>query len=95
MTLIVISYDLNREGANYSARDKAVIDKIKSLSPKWWHGQDSTWMIVTASTALDVAKAIWAVMGAKDNLVVVPAARGGAYAGFTGDTKTWLEQNLP
>lgn len=95
MAALVISYDLNREGSNYAARDKAVIEKIKSLSPTWWHGQDSTWLIVTNAAALNVANAIWAIMGAKDNLLVAPLAPGGAYAGFTGDAQTWLKDNLP
>ena len=90
MSLYVISYDLNRPGQDYSK----LHEKIKSCGT-WWHCIDSTWMVMSSMTGIDIANRLWPEMDSNDKPIVIPAAPGGAWAGFTGDCSSWLKTNLP
>lgn len=89
MAAYVISYDLNSPGQRYTQ----LTEKIKSLG-SWWHCLDSTWMVSTDLTALEVANQVWSVMDPNDKLLVTPIAPGSAWAGFSGDCLTWIKNNL-
>lgn len=95
MAVLAISYDINKEGAAYSAANKLVIDKIKANFSNWWHHLDSTWLVVTDKKPLDVANIVWSVMDANDELLVTPIASGSAWGGFNESGTKWLKDNLP
>ena len=89
MTIYVISYDLNRPSQDY----KNLHDAIK-VCGNWWHCLDSTWLLSTQMTAIDIAKKLGAQMDQNDKLLVTPVASGSAWAGFSGDCLSWIESNL-
>lgn len=90
MTVYAISYDLNRPGQAYDELYKA----IKSVGSDWWHHLDSTWLVVTDKTALQVANALWAKMDQSDKLLVTPVGSSSAFAGFDAKGTDWLNRNL-
>lgn len=90
MTVYVISYDLNRPGQDYGD----LHDSIKAFG-NYWHCLDSTWMVSSNMSAIDIAKKLWAQMDTNDKLLVTPVAPGSAWSGFTGDCETWIKKNLP
>lgn len=90
MTVYVITYDLNQPGQDY----KDLHESIKDCGV-WWHCLDSTWMISSKMTAIDIANKLWAKMDQNDRLLVTPVASGSASAGFTGDCESWIKSNLP
>jgi len=94
VALLLIGYDLNREGPNYSANNKRLRDKISEMFGTRWNSLDSTWLVVTDMEPLDVANALWAVMDGNDELLVAPIAPGSAYAGFNEKSAAWLEKHL-
>lgn len=91
MTIYVISYDLNRPGQDYKELHEAI-----KVCGNWWHCLDSTWMVSSQMSGIDIANKLWATMDRNDKLLVTPVAAGGsAWAGFTGDCESWLKNNLP
>lgn len=90
MSNYVISYDLNKPGQDY----KSLYEAIKACG-NWWHCLDSTWMVSSTMTAIDIANKLWPHMDRNDKLLVTPIASGAAWAGFTGDCESWIKKNLP
>jgi hypothetical protein len=95
MAVLAICYDINKEGAAYSAANKVVTDKIKASFTNWWHHLDSTWLVVTDKSPLDVANIIWGVMDSNDELLVIPVGKAAAWGGFNARGRQWLKDNLP
>lgn len=46
MNTLLVGYDLNRPGQNYTE----LIEYLKS-QVTWWHHLDSTWLVVTSKSA--------------------------------------------
>lgn len=90
MSVFCISYDLNKAGQDYESLYKA----IKDVSDDWWHCLDSTWLVVTDKTALQVATAMWTVMDQNDRLLVTAVGKDSAWAGFDKQCEDWLKKNL-
>lgn len=98
MATYLICYDINKEGAAYSTANKKVIDAIKDLFQEdghdWWHHLDSTWIVTTPMTALQIRNALKPMFDTNDELLVVKSAGIGAWHGFNAKASTWLETNL-
>lgn len=94
MTTYVIGYDLNSEGAAYSATNKALIDKIKSMFSAYWHHLDSTWLVVSSMTAVDIRNALLPCLDQNDELLVLEAGHIAAWKGFDEKAANWLKSNL-
>ncbi len=86
---MLISYDLNRPGQDYETLIKA----IKALGG-WWHHLDSTWIVKTTSTAVQVRDTLRRHIDANDELLVVVLTGEGAWAGFDVKGSKWLKENL-
>lgn len=91
MATILLGYDLNKAGQNYSG----LIAGIKETFPIYWHCLDSTWIIKTDWTPAQVRDWLWARMDANDEVFVVDiTGKAAAWAGFTGTCQSWLANNL-
>lgn len=95
MAVYIIGYDLHpTKGETYENLKKA----IDGLSPKTWHCLDSTWMVVTDKTAVQIRDLLLPHMYKDDQLLVVKYAENGggrwAYHGFIGDCADWIRNNL-
>ena len=91
MAKILISYDLNAAGQDY----QTLIDRIKALGSDWWHCLDSTWIVVTSLTAVQVRDVLAHLIDRNDELLVVDiSAAPAAWAGFNAECGGWLQRNL-
>jgi hypothetical protein len=91
MTVYVIGYDLHpTKGETYEELTSA----IRALG-NYWHCLNSTWLVVSNLTALQICNTLWKQMKRDDQLLVVAyAPHNSSWAGFTGDCETWLKKNM-
>ncbi|WP_181297039.1 SinR family protein [Pseudomonas sp. Q2-TVG4-2] len=89
MASILIGYDLNKQ-KNYAA----LIEAIEELSDTRWHCLDSTWIIVTETPCKVIRDRLRGHIDEDDELLVVKLSGSGAWAGFKGECKSWLKENL-
>lgn len=91
MTTFNISYDLSKPGRDYQALYKAI---IKASDGTYYHCLDSTWIINTKLSAIQVAKVLWAVMDANDKLLVTEVGPDVAWAGLPAEDQEWFSGAL-
>lgn len=89
MPSILVGYDLNKSGQDYSD----LIAAIKNIGT-WWHCLDSTWIVKTDLTCVQVRDALKPHIDANDELLVVKLSGEGAWAGFNQECGKWLLDNL-
>ena len=89
MATYMIGYDLNRSGQAYAE----LIDAIKSLGT-WWHHLDSTWIVVTEATAVQIRDRLRPLVDANDELLVARISAPAAWAGFSDRGSRWLKDHL-
>lgn len=93
-TTYLVCYDLNKEGAAYSAANKRLTDAIKALFSAWWHHLDSTWIVLSDMTAVQIRDALKRHIDDDDELLIVASSGVGAWAGFNPNGASWLQANL-
>jgi len=86
----LIGYDLNKSGQDYST----LINKIKELGT-WWHCLDSTFIIKTAYSAVEIRNYLQNYIDSNDELLVVGLTAEAAWAGFDKNCSDWLLNNIP
>jgi hypothetical protein len=84
----MIGYDLH-EGQDYSNLEEA----IRNLGT-WWRCLDSTWLVVSNSTAAQIRDGLLNHIKSDDKLLVILYGNAAAWYGFTGDCQSWLKNNL-
>lgn len=91
MTTMLIGYDLVRkDGMDYTKLE----DAIKALG-NWWHCLDSTWLVTTTLTEVQVRDYLQTHIGQSDRLLVLtPARPSGAWYGFNDNCSNWIKGNL-
>ncbi|GED09171.1 hypothetical protein [Cellulosimicrobium cellulans] len=91
MTAILVTYDLNTPGQDYSTLHKA----IKEAGSSWWHYLDSTWIVSGYGlTAADVSAALLPHMDKNDNLLVLNIS-GDTYSGWLSqDAWDWIKKSV-
>jgi len=89
MATILIGYDLNKQ-KNYAS----LIEAIKGLGSTWWHHLDSTWIIKTDYSCVQVRDALRKHIDNDDELLVVGLNGVGAWAGFAPNGSQWLKDHL-
>jgi hypothetical protein len=96
MATYLIIYDINKErtSAAYSAANKKLTDRIRALFPTWWHHLDSTWIVTTSLTAVQIRDDLKRYIDTDDELLVVKSGTEGAWTGFNESGSTWLRNNL-
>lgn len=91
MKTMLVGYDLNRPGQNYGD----LIDRLKEF-PGWWHHLDSTWIVKTDKTHVQVRDELKQhLLDSNDELLVVDiTGDAAAWCGFSDRASTWLKSNL-
>ena len=90
MATYLIGYDLKaKEEGAYENLEAA----IKSLGT-WWHHLDSTWIVVTNLSAVEVRDKLTPHIKTNDELLVVKSGREGAWTGFNDRGSAWLKEHL-
>ena len=86
--IYLISYDLNKPGQNYAD----LYEAIKSTGA-WWHHLDSTWLVDTQLTAVQVSEKLRPCIDNNDNLLVIGVTK--EYAGWLSKTAwDWLRERV-
>jgi hypothetical protein len=87
---IMVGYDLNKPGKDYAT----LIAKLKAF-PNWWHHLDSTWLVKTNLSAVQVRDQLRPLMDASDELLVMNVTGdSAAWSGFDQKGSDWLKNNL-
>lgn len=73
MSSYLISYDLNKSGKNY----ETLIAEIKKFGT-WWHHLDSTWIVKSDLTAVQIRDKLSPLIDSDDELLVVHLSGVGA-----------------
>lgn len=90
MRTLIVGYDLNKSGQNY----EAVWNYLKGQS-NWWHHLDSTWIIKTDLTVVQIRDGIAAAgLDNNDELFVGELTGAAAWRGFSQKGSDWLTNNL-
>ena len=89
MAVYLVGYDLH-EGEDY----EDLINALKAYGT-WWHCLDSTWLIKTSATAVEIRDNLRKHIKNGDRLLVMRYAEGSAaWYGFSKDCADWLKNNL-
>jgi len=86
--LFMICYDLNSPGQDYTE----LITQIKSYGT-WWHHLDSTWIIKSKKTAVEIRDHLGKYIDTNDELLVVKFGDAWAGKGFEEKAYNWLRNN--
>lgn len=92
MATHLIGYDLHpSRGETYENLYAA----IKNLGA-WWHHLDSTWLVVSNQTAVQIRDSLQAHLPYNDDQILVITVSGDAAAwiGFSDEASNWLLANL-
>lgn len=89
MNSILIGYDLNKTGQDYTT----LIEKIKSIGT-WWHCLDSTWIVKSNQSCVQIRDFLQSYIDSNDELLVVKLSGESAWCGFGKDCADWLRNNL-
>lgn len=90
MKTYLIGYDLNKEGQNYAS----LIKRLEVLFPTYWRHLDSTWIVKTTFTAVEIRDDLRKHIDSNDELLVVGLTGVGAWTGFNTKGSEWLKNNL-
>jgi hypothetical protein len=85
----MIGYDLNSPGQDYSK----LFDAIKQLG-LWWHCLDSTWIVKTDKTCVEIRDTLKQHIDKNDELLVATLSGEAAWIGFNDECSSWLKNNL-
>lgn len=86
---LMVGYDLNKSGQNY---DK-LIDALTAYGT-YWHHLDSTWLIRTTKTCVEVRDELKAFIDGNDELLVAELSGVAAWAGFSDSGSKWIKEHL-
>jgi len=90
MSQIFISYTLRKQDHDYSK----LTGRIQELGPKHWHGMDSTWIVISSLSALEVRDELAPLLDASDELLVIDITGDAvAWGGFNNEGSNWLKEN--
>lgn len=89
MRTILVAYDLNRPGQDYSGLYKAL-----KAAPLWWHYLDSTWLLRTEESAVQVRDRLSLHFDGGDELLVIDVTGTEvAWEGFEQRPSQWIRDN--
>lgn len=91
MKNILVGYDLNQPMQNY----EGLIKQLKAGYSTWWHNLDSTWIIRTAKSPVQVRDELLPYLDANDEILVIDITGGAAaWNGFSATGSLWLKNHL-
>jgi len=89
MRSVIIGYDLNNPGKDYST----LIAAIKKLGG-WWHCLDSTWIVKSDVSREAIRNSLMPLLDKNDEIFVGILNGTAAWAGFDSSCSDWLKANL-
>jgi hypothetical protein len=91
MTIHLIGYQLPRSA---DRDDTGLVEAIKAIGSEWWHGFESTWLVSTSKTTVQIRDELAPHLRPNDPLIVVACDTAAAWTGF-GDTQAyWLSESF-
>ena len=91
MATFMIGYDIHpSKGETYDE----LIEAIKLVGSNWWHHLDSTWVVVSQQTAVQIRNALSPHLKGDDQLLVAKLNGSAAWTGFNDNGSSWLKSNL-
>ena len=92
MATMLIGYDLNKPET--SEDYKKLIDAIKAEGA-WWHNLDSTWLIKSTKTPVQMRDHLAQFLDKNDELLVIDVSGdAAAWRGFSEAASNWIKNNL-
>jgi len=91
MSTFLIGYDLDKPG------EKDYTDLIAAIKilGAWWHHLDSTWIVKSALTHVEVRDVLRPYLSTSDKLLVIDVTSdAAAWTGFNQRGSNWLKDNL-
>ena len=88
MRTYLVGYDLNRPRGNDAYTD--LIKAIKDLANGWWHHLDSTWIVKTNLSAVQIRDMLTPHIDKGDELLIVRLTGEWASWGLNESANTWL-----
>jgi len=89
MRTLLVGYDLNRPGQNY----EGLIGALKAKP--WWHHLDSTWLIRTEETPVQLRDRLARHIDSGDELLVIDVtSRAAAWQGIDQSGGQWIKDHL-
>lgn len=89
MNTLMVGYDLNKKGKNYEDLHAAI-----KQCPLWWHHLDSTWIVKTAESPVQLRDRLKVWLDSDDELLVAKISPPAAWVGFNEKGSSWLTNNL-
>lgn len=91
MSVYLITYDLNKKDKDY----ESLFEKIKEFSyfDTWWHYLDSTWIIKSNLSSLEISNKLQSVMDNNDFLLVIEV-KNNYYGWLPEDAWDYLKKNI-
>jgi hypothetical protein len=86
----MIGYDLNKSDKDY----EHLINKIKETFGTWWHHLDSTWIVKSNLTAVQIRDMLQPFIDNNDELLVASLDGVSAWTGFDETGSQWLKNNI-
>ncbi len=90
MKTYLIGYDLNKPHQDYPT----LLEKLRTGFDAWWHYLDSTWIVKTNMTAVQIRDILQRYIDSNDELLVVALEGEGAWCHFGEDASKWLKDFL-
>jgi hypothetical protein len=88
MSVFCVSYDLKGINRDYTPLIRALQSK-----GKWWHFLESTWLISTDETAVDVWNRIYSTIDKKDVLLIIEV-RNNVNGWLPKEAWDWIRENV-
>jgi hypothetical protein len=89
MNTLLVGYDLNKQ------KDYPAIWSALEEMGTWWHHLDSTWLVRTEMTPVQLRNALREHIDSDDELLVIDVTgRSWAGAGFSSRAYDWLKKHL-
>lgn len=90
MSTLLVGFDLDSPGQDY----KGLTARLRALGI-WWHHLDSTWLVRTDMTVVQLRDVLRQSMDANDKLLVIDVTgRTAAWCGFSDRATTWIKDYL-
>jgi hypothetical protein len=89
MATLLVGYDLNKPGQNYDD----LIDRLKTVGTNYWHHLDSTWLVKTTMTPVQLRDDLKGYIDSGDELLVIDVT-GRSWAAAGLESYDWLKNNL-
>ncbi len=90
MATMLVGYDLNAPGKDYAK----LHEYLKGLGA-WWHHLDSTWLIRTNLTPVEIRDGAASFLDPNDELLVIDVSEDArAWRGFSTSGSKWLKERF-